>query len=195
MKNTRKAITLLAACLLAACNTNAPAPAPHIYSKITDEVDKFTDDERINLYISSQGFRPFASSSSLLLFSCFRKEQEIKWDWGVHLGTMDRSASSRVKNAEVSLRFDDDPYEIVTAWYKEDVGVAIAEGSEVTNRLLEQTMPSDRLIVKVEDSNVMTFDLLAARPHLTRFVQYCEALQAGRLKYDRTKEKWEWLSR
>lgn len=76
--------------------------------------------------------------------------------------------------AEAKLRFDENPYETVSMTYAKG-RVYLKNGK----RHLRKAMASDRLIAKIEDSDVMRFDLLSAKDDLKEFDRLCREWRAN----------------
>ena len=151
-----------------------------VESFIADTNDEFTEERSIHIYIlpidndldeTLQMFREFdlmdlakdyySKLHPFIAFSCTKpmyfviRTKEMLW----------RREGSTV---DIKLRFDADPYISEDGLFGENIaGVTNAEW------LLDKAISRNSLIAKMEDSETMHFDLLAARRNLTKFNELC----------------------
>ena len=132
-------------------------------SRLYDEADEFTDERDLMVVLPAKND---GILDGTLAFRCDKRGQRlmaaIKPGFIFHV-------SDKV---DVKLRFDDKPFRTMSfVWIWNADGAVRPDGAV----LLENALASERLIAKVEDSDTLRFDLLAARKDLVEFKRRCDA--------------------
>lgn len=145
-------------------------------STVVDELDEFTDERRLSMLVFHKSVDGATDQSRFLRFLCDRGSNNIVVLFpNRSLASPSRGRLPFSPFVQVKTRFDKDPGKQLN-WYLIDAEVVSDVDFEW---MLASALASDRLIVKVADSETLRFDLHSARPDLLDFKRRCVSWQAN----------------